>query len=210
VLGDSGPGGGEDPLISTSEARSPLPPGVVVEDGCAVGDEATVAASGVPIEGVGSSLPAFATVPTPGSTTEVAPADPAPEPTPKPAEASPPPEPRPDPGPTPASLGPEGSEVFEGLARFERFAPCVMVGAAPDAGSGSRAGAGSEAGAEAEPEWAAGSEAASGGGVESAAEVEGRAEVTTHADSGGDEVEAPRASEVAWSPAAVAAGPEAA
>src|SRR5215207_10925668 len=104
ALGDSEPAGGGDPLVvSTSEARSPLPPGAVVEDGCAVGDAATVAASGVPIDGVGSSL---ATVPTPGSTTEFAPTDPAPEPTPKPAEASPP-EPVPDPVPTPATLGAE-------------------------------------------------------------------------------------------------------
>jgi hypothetical protein len=177
VLGASEPGGGgaaggvesgEDPLVvSTSEARSPLPPGAVVEDGCAVGDAATVAASGVPIDGVGSSL---ATVPTPGSTTEFAPTDPAPEPTPKPAEASPP-EPVPDPVPTPATLGAEGSEILEGLVRFESFTPCVTVGAAPDAGSGSRAGPGWEVRAEAEPEGEAGTEAASECGGESEAEV---------------------------------------
>ena len=180
-----------------------------------MGDAATVAASGVPIDGAGSSLPAFATVPTLGSTTG-APAAPAPEPTPKPAEASPPPEPVPDPVPTPATLGAEESEAFEGPVRFESFAPCVTVGAALDAGSGSRAGAGSEARAEAEPEGEAGTEAASEGGVESEAGFEAPAgaedgaEVATCADSDGGELEAPRASEVAWSEAAVAAGPEAA
>jgi hypothetical protein len=225
VLGDSELGGGGaaggaesggDPLVaSTSKARSPLPPGAVVKDGCAVGDAAAVAASGVPIDGVDASLPTFATVPTPGFTTELASAGPASEPTPKPAEASPAPEPVPSPVPTPATLGAEGSEVFERLVRFESFAPCITVGAALDAGSGSRAGAGPEVRAEAEPEGEAGSEAASEGGVKSEAEAEAPAgvedggEVATCADPDGSELEAPSAS-VAWSAAAGAAGPEAA
>lgn len=268
MLDDSEPGGGgvgsgEDPLVaSTSEARSPLPPGAVAEDGCAVGDVATVAVSGVPMDGVGSSPPAFATVPTPESTTESAPADPVPEPIPKPAEACPPPEPVPDPVPTPATLDPDGSELYEGLVRFESFAPCVTVEAVLGAGSESRAGEGPDVRAEAESEAEAGSEAASEGGVKSEAGVEGgevvaagsrgevggevagsiesvaragtspesgtspgveappeveapagveaRAEVATCADSCGGELEAPGASEVAWSAAAGAAGPEAA
>jgi hypothetical protein len=225
VLGDSEPGGGEDPLLaSTSEARSPLPPGAVAEDGCAVGDMATVAVSGVPMDGVGSSPPAFATVPTPEST-------------PKPAEACAPSEPVPDPVPTPATLGAEGSELYEGLVRFESFAPCVTVEAGLGTGSASRAEEGSDVRGEAEPEGEAGSEAASEGGVESEAGVEGGgvvaagsrgefggevarsiesvaragtspeagtspgveagAEVATCADSGGGELEAPGASEVA-------------
>ena len=167
-------GSGEDPLVaSTSEARSPLPPGAVAEDGCAVGDVATVAVSGVPMDGVGSSPPAFATVPTPESTTESAPADPVPEPIPKPAEACPPPEPVPDPVPTPATLDPDGSELYEGLVRFESFAPCVTVEAVLGAGSESRAGEGPDVRAEAESEAEAGSEAASEGGVKSEAGVEG-------------------------------------
>ena len=250
-------GSSEDPLVaSTSEARSPLPPGAVAEEGCAAGDAATVAVSGVPMDGVGSSPPAFATVPTPGSTTESAPADPVPEPTPKPAEACPPSESVPDPVPTPATLGAEGSEVYEGLVSFESFAPCVTVEATLGAGSESRAGEGSDVRPEAEPEGEAGSEAASEGGVKSEAGVEGGgvvaagsrgevggevagsvagsiesvagvetslrvgtspdvdapawveagAEVATCADSDGGELEAPRASEVAWSAAAGAAG----
>jgi hypothetical protein len=274
VLGDSEPGGGvvesgEDPLVaSTSEARSPLPPGAVAEDGCAVGDVATVAVSGVPMEGVGSWPPAFATVPTPESTTESAPAGPVPVPIPKPAEACPPSEPVPDPVPTPATLGADGSELYEGLVRFESFAPCVTVEAMLGAGSESRAGEGPDVRAEAESEAEARSEAASEGGVKSEAGVEGseivaagsrgevgvevagsiesvaRAEtspesgtspeveaptgvkaspgvkappgveagpeVATCADSGGGELEAPGASEVAWSAAAGAAGSEAA
>ncbi len=181
MLGDSesggdgaagGVGSGEaPPLASTSEARSPLPPGAV--GGRAVGDAATVAVSGVPMDGVGSSPPAFATVPTPESTTESAPADPVPEPIPKPAEACPPSEPVPDPVPTPATLDPDGSELYEGLVRFESFAPCVTVEAVLGAGSESRAGEGPDIRAEAESEAEAGSEAASEGGVKSEAGVEG-------------------------------------
>ena len=154
MLGVSEPGGGENPLVaSTSEARSPLPPGAVAEEGCAVGDAAAVADPGVPMDGVGSSPPAFATVPTPGSTTESASADPAPEPTSEPAEACRAPEPVPDPVPTPATLWAERSAVIEELVGFGSFAPCVTVGAMLDGRSESRAGEG--------PEGEAGSEAAS-------------------------------------------------
>ena len=177
MLGDSEPGGGgvgsgEDPLVaSTSEARSPLPPGAVTEDGCAVGDVATVAVSGVPMDGIGSSPAAFATVPTPESTTESAPADPVPEPLPKPAEACPPSEPVPDLVPTPATLGVDGSELYEGLVRFESFAPCVTVEAMLGAGSESRAGEWPDVRSEAASEAEAGSEAASE--AEAEAGVEG-------------------------------------
>jgi hypothetical protein len=61
VLGDPDPGGGEDPLVASTPApRSPLSTGAIAGVRGAVGEVATAVVSGVPMDGVGSPLPALA------------------------------------------------------------------------------------------------------------------------------------------------------
>jgi hypothetical protein len=227
VLGDSelaGTGEAEDAARgeessapSLSGSRSPFPPLAVIEDGCAVGDVATVALSGVPMDGVGSLLPALSTDPWARPATEPPSAAPAPtfEPISRPAsESDPPAAPAPDPVPAPAVAGPSiRSGVYEELVRIESLGFCSFDGSELGVGSelrpgaeveagvgtepGSDTGTESDTGAEAEPEPGAGAGAAAGG--------------ATWAASDGDEFVVPSGSEACPAPAGgieVAARPE--